>query len=224
MNVALATIGAHDSRAGSALAHHVLLKIDDHLDQPAPGIFESDAGAREVVAFAVLILLVTALLRRRRRRRQIGRRRGGGGGSRNAATCALRLATSSLQARDLLFQRGAVFRHRLAGPADGVRTAERDLPGLIVEAQEAVIDAVEGETARRGFATGRLRPARSAAAWAVAGDGCAPARRGCGPSCASAGDAAHASTAAMASVKFRMAISSDSAAGTDKPTTRAPAA
>ena len=65
-----------------------------------------------------------------------------------------------LQARDFLFQRGAVFRHRLTGPADGMRTAKGDLPGLIVEPQEAVIDALEDKAAairRRGAARAGAR-------------------------------------------------------------------
>ena len=93
--------------------------------------------------------------RRRRRRAQARRSR------------VFRPATSSCRRRDLLFQRGAVFRHRLADPADGVRAAEGDLPGFAVEAQEAVVDAVEavaaGDRRRRLGGTVSPWPALSAA-------------------------------------------------------------
>ena len=56
--------------------------------------------------------------------------RGGGGGSRKPAISVFQARDFVLQARDLLLQRGAIFRHRLASPARGMRTAERDLPGL----------------------------------------------------------------------------------------------
>ena len=117
--------------AGSALAHHVLLQLDDDLDQPAPGIFESDAGAREVLPRSLASSVLSALA--------VGRRPAAATSRPAAAAAAAararrrpppcRPATSSLRRADLLLERGAVFRHRLAGPADCVRTAERDLPG-----------------------------------------------------------------------------------------------
>ena len=52
------------------LAHHVLLQLDDDLDQPPPGVLEGGAGVREVVAQFSLVLAFVG-----RRRRQVGRRR-----------------------------------------------------------------------------------------------------------------------------------------------------
>src|SRR5579864_9094187 len=124
----------------SALAHHVFLEIDDHLDQALPGIFDSGAGARQIMTQLDGIILARRrqVCRRPRRRRlvQIG-------------DLPFELRDFVLQPRDLLLERRAVFRHHLAGPADAVRTAERHLAADIVEAKEAVVDTVEGIAARR---------------------------------------------------------------------------
>src|SRR5450631_556421 len=104
-------------RQALPLAHHVLLEIDDDLDQPAPGIFDRHAGAFEVFAqFSRVLALVGA------RRRQVGRRPW----RRRAQRRDLRLQAGDLvlQARDLFVERGAVFRYRLERPADRVRAAE----------------------------------------------------------------------------------------------------
>src|SRR5450631_1512636 len=107
-------------------------------------MFECGAGAFEVFAqFSRVLAFVS------RRRRQLGRRPRRWRGLAQRRDLRLQARDLALQARDLLLQRGAVFRYRLARPADGVRTAERDLPGLIIEAQESAVDAVEGETAWR---------------------------------------------------------------------------
>ena len=86
---------------------------------------------------------------------------GGGGGSRKAATSFFRLATSSCS-RAISFSSAA----RSSGTAwqaqpTAVRTAKRDLPARVVEAQEAVVDAVEGIAARHAAAARRPAPARA---------------------------------------------------------------
>ncbi len=183
----------------------------------------ADAGAREVFAQSSRVLALVG-----RRRRQVRRRPRWRWRRAQRGDLPLQARDLILQARDLLLQRGAILRHRLAGPAGGVRTAERDLPGLIVEAQETVSDAVEGETIWRA----RRHALRGARRFRTGGDvlrvrrigNVRSARADLGtlggstfgalwPSCAFPGIAAHASTAAMTSVNFRMAVFSRSGIG-----------
>ena len=79
--------------------------------------------------------------------------------------CLLQAGNFVLQPRDFLFERGAIFRHGLAGPAGAGRAAS-DIASHIIEAEEALIDAVEGVARRlRHGLLGRLacnlRPGRS---------------------------------------------------------------
>ena len=131
------------------------------------------ACAKVVAQFSLVLAFVGRRRRqvgRRPRRRRFAQRRDLG----------LQAGDLRLQARDLILQRGAVLRYRLAGPADLARTTERNLSGLIVEAQETAIDAVEGETAGRGSIARARRfrggPARAAARPPARPGGSAPAR------------------------------------------------
>src|SRR4029077_1799627 len=111
--------------APSALVHHLLLRPRHRIDEAVPQPADIGHGAIDIGVVGQAdgdVVVVRALRRHAGRQRQAARQQG-----------LLERGILAAQPRDLALERGAIFRRRLARPANGPLRAQRDFAGLGVE-------------------------------------------------------------------------------------------
>src|SRR5215510_1956392 len=152
---AVTRLPRRNSRA-SALLQHVFLQSDDHLDQAAPDLLHE---IHDLVELGVVGQLQALVVRLASGRLRLDRSR-----QRQIACHELLLERDvlALQTCNLSFERRALVRHRLAGPADLAAGAHRHLAGAAIKAQVAVIGSVEGIAGIVALSRRTLRESRHA--------------------------------------------------------------
>src|SRR5579864_6298490 len=121
--------------APSALVEHLLLRARHGIDEAVPQPADIGYGAIDIGVVGQAdrdVVVVRAFRRHAGRQRQAARQQG-----------LLERGILAAQPRDLAFERGAIFRRRLARPADHALSAHRDFAGLRVEPDKAIGDLVE---------------------------------------------------------------------------------